>query len=565
MIEAARPDVKRNYTQPVLFLLTIILLLILVGLPIGLLFYKSFVRDGAFTFANYVQVFSEQRNILPFWNTLKLGVVTVSAATVIGVSLAWLVARTNLPGRRWIELAALVPYMLPPFIGAMAWTQLLAPRVGYLNKLWMLVTHSSVSPFNLYSFTGIVWVMSMYTFPFIFITVKGALLRMNPSLEEAAQISGGGKLHVLRTVTLPLVLPSIMAGMILAFLYAISNFGVPALLGMRARFFVLTTRIYIYIHEGTFQGIRLAASLSVLLLAAAVFILLLNRWVLRRQHGSAIISGKSVRPAVVELGRWRVPIACLVYAFMGFIVIAPLISMFLTSFVRAWGLPIRWENLTLQNYKYVLFEYSLTKRALLNSGMLALTAATLTTLLGAILSYIVIKTRLRGRQALDFLSTLPHAIPGTVVALAMILAWSGQFKLNLYNTFWIIIIAYIARYLFYSFRNISASLTQIHPSLEEAARISGASWARNFRDVIVPLIRPGLVASWLLVFMPTLRELTMSILLYGPHTPTLAVAVFEMQSAGYYHIAAALASVIVIILLVLNAVVRRVVGGRANA
>ena len=555
---------RRSYTQPAIFAGSIVLLIILVGLPLGLLFVKSFVRDGAFTLDNYVLVFSEQRNISPFWNTLKLGVLTVALSTAVGVMLAWLVARTDLPGRRLMGLACLVPYMLPPFIGAMAWTQLLAPRVGYINKLWMAITHTSDSLVNLYSFGGIVWVMAMYTFPFIFITVSGALQRMNPSLEEAARIAGSGKLRVLRDITLPLVLPSIMAGMILAFLYTISNFGVPALVGMRARIFVLTTRIYAYINQGTFDGIRLAISLSVLLLVAAVFILLLNRWVIRRQHGAAIISGKSVRPAIVTLGRWRVPIAVAVYTFLGFIVIAPLISLLLTSFVKAWGLPLKWENLSIRNYVYILFEYSLTRKAILNSLMLALVAATACTLLGAVLSYITVKTRLRGRHALDYLSTLPHAIPGTVVALAMILAWSGQFKVNLYNTFWIIIVAYITRYLFYSFRNISASLSQIHPSLEEAARVSGATWAQNFRDVVVPLMRPGLVASWLLVFMPALRELTLSILLYGPRTPTLAVAAFELQDAGYYHIAAALASLIVVVLLVLNAFARRILRGRSD-
>lgn len=551
-------------TQPLIFGGAVVLLILLVGLPLGLLLFKSFVSDGALTIDNYIQVFSERRNIAPFWNTLKLGVYTVLLSGGIGVVLAWLVARTDLPGRRFVGLACLIPYMLPPFIGAIAWTQLLAPRVGYINKLWMLLTHSSDSIVNLYSFSGIVWVMGMYTFPFVYITVSGALQRMNPSLEEAARIAGSSKLRVLRDVTLPLVLPSIMAGMILAFLYTISNFGVPALIGMRARIFVLTTRIYAYINQGTFTGIRLATSLSVLLLIAAVFILLLNRWVIRRQHGAAIISGKSVRPTIVSLGRWRVPIAIVVYSFLAFIVIAPLISLFLTSFVKAWGLPLRWENLSFKNYKYILFDYSLTKRAILNSVMLALAAATITTVLGSILSYITVKSRLRGRSVLDYMSTLPHAIPGTVVALAMILAWSGQFKINLYNTFWIIIVAYVARYLFYSFRNVSASLSQIHPSLEEAARISGAGWLQNFRDVVVPLIRPGLVASWLLVFMPALRELTLSILLYGPRTPTLAVAVFELQDAGYYHIAAALASVIVVVLLVLNAIASRVLRGRSS-
>ncbi|HID87654.1 MAG TPA: iron ABC transporter permease [Anaerolineae bacterium] len=552
---------SRLRMQHLIFAVAVLLLLVLVGLPLGLLFYKSFVRDGTLTLANYMEVFSDQRNYLPFWNTVKLGFWTVALATALGLPLGWLVARTDLPGRGFLELLCLLPYMLPPFIGAIAWTQLLAPRVGYMNKLWMLITHSRNSLFNLYSFEGMVWVLGMYTFPFVFITVRGALARMNPSLEEVARISGAGKLRVLKDITIPLVLPSIMAGMILAFLYAISNFGVPALIGMRGRVFVVTTQIFWYVYQhADFTGIRLATSLSVILVGVAGLVLWLNRWVLSRQHGAAIISGKSVRPTIVELGRWKYPLAVTVHLFIAFLVLAPLVSVFLSSFLKAWGLPIRWENLTVGNYRYILFEYSLTRKAILNSLMLAVSAATSITLIGGVLAYITVKTKIRGRQVLDFLSTLPHAIPGTVVALAMILAWSGQFKVNLYNTFWIILVAYVARYMFYGFRNISASLVQIHPSLEEAARISGASWVHNFRDIVVPLIKPGLIAGWLLVFMPTLRELTVSILLYGPKTPTISVAVFELQDAGYYHIAAALSALIVVVLLICNYIARKLIG-----
>ncbi|MGY4707698.1 ABC transporter permease [Candidatus Bipolaricaulota sp. J31] len=546
----------------VVFVVAVVLLLYLVAFPLGILLFKSFVRDGQLSLANYIEVFTEKRNYLPFWNTIVLGFWTVLLSTAIGVPLGWLVARTDLPGKRILELLCLLPYMLPPFIGAIAWTQLLAPRVGYLNKLWMILTNTRESLFNIYSFPGMVWVMSMYTFPFIFITVRGALMRMNPSLEEVARISGAGKLRVVKDITLPLVLPSIMAGMILAFLYTISNFGVPALIGMRARIYVVTTKIFWYVYQqATFAGIKLATALSALLILLAGIVLWLNRWVIARQHGAAIISGKSVRPSIVELGRWRLLLAFVAHSFVAFVVIAPLVAMLLTSFLKAWGLPIRPENLTLHNYRYVLFEYDLTKRSILNSLLLAVSAATATVLVGSILAYITEKTRIKGRQVLDFLSTLPHSIPGTVVAIAMIVAWSGHYGLNLYNTFWIILVAYFARYLIYSYRNISASIIQIHPSLEEAARISGASWLHSFRDVIVPLIKPGLIAGWLLVFMPALRELTVSILLYGPRTPTISVAVFELQDAGYYHIAAALSSFVVVILLACNLIVHRLVGG----
>lgn len=538
------------------------LLIALVALPLGVMIFRSFVQNGQLSPGNYVRVFSEPLNLRPFWTTLQLGLWTVLLATGIGVPLAWFVARTDLPGRRVVENLCLVPYMVPPFIGAISWVQLLAPRVGYLNKLWASLSRRSSPLFNIYSFEGMIWVLAIYSFPFVFIAARGALERMNPSLEEAARIAGARRTQVLKDVTLPLILPSILSGMMLAFLYTVANFGIPALLGTRARIFVLTTRIYSYVHQGDFTGIQLATALSVLLMALAGILLLMNQLILNRQHGAAIISGKSVRPTLVELGRWKPLAAAVIYLFLALAIIAPLCALILTSFLRAWGLPLTWQNFTIRNYTYVLLDYSLTKSAILNSLALAFVTATATVVLGSLLAYISVKTIMPGRKLLDVLCTLPNAIPGTVVALAMILAWSGQFGINLYNTFAILAVAYITHYTFYAFRNTSASLLQIHPSLEEAARISGASWLHTLRDVIVPLIRPGLVAGWLLVFMPALRELNISILLYGPRTPTIGVAVFELQDAGYYHIAAALGVVVVAVVFLINLLVRRILQGR---
>jgi len=532
----------------------------LVVFPLGVLFYKSFETVEGVSLQNYIFVLSDIRNLEPLKNTILLGIWTVIVSLALGVPLAWLVARTDLPGRQFVESLCLLPYMLPPFIGAIAWIQLLAPRVGYLNRLWMAIFNLASSPFDIYSFPGMVWVMGLYSFPFVFIATHGALERMNPSLEEAARISGAGRFGVMKDVTLPLVIPSILSGMMLAFLYTITNFGIPALLGMRARIFVLTTQIYSYVHRGDFMGIRFATVLSVLLIILALGMHWLNQQIIRRQHGAAIISGKSVRPSTVELGIWRWPLAILVYGFLTFSILLPLMALLLTSFLKAWGVPLQWSNFTIRNYRYVLFEYPLTQKAIITSLVLGLSCATLAVLIGAILAYLSIKTQLRGRRLVDLVCTLPNATPATVVALAMILAFSGQFKVNLYNTLGILLVAYLARYLFYAFRNISASLLQIHQSLEEAAYISGADRLRAFRDIIIPLVKPGILGGWALVFMPAVRELTMSTLLYGPNTPTIGVAVYELQEAGYFHIAAALSCIIVIVLFTTNMAVKKVVG-----
>jgi len=539
--------------------LALLCLAFLVVFPLGVLFYKSFETTEGVSLQNYIFVLSDTRNLEPLKNTILLGIWTVIVSLALGVPLAWLVARTDLPGRQFVESLCLLPYMLPPLIGAIAWIQLLAPRVGYFNRLWMAIFNSSSSPFNIYSFAGMVWVMGLYSFPFVFIAARGALERMNPSLEEAARISGAGRFEVMKDVTLPLVVPSILSGMMLAFLYTLTNFGVPALLGMRARIFVLTTRIYSYVHRGDFTGIRFATVLSVLLIILALGMHWLNQQIIRRQHGAAIISGKSVRPSTVELGIWRWPIAILVYSFLTFSILFPLMALFLTSFLKAWGVQLQWANFTIRNYRYVLFEYPLTRKAIINSLVLGLSCATLAVLIGAILAYLSVKTHVRGRRLVDLACTLPNAIPATVVALAMILTFSGQFKVNLYNTLGILLVAYLAHYLFYAFRNISASLLQIHQSLEEAAYISGADRLRTFRDIVVPLVKPGILAGWALVFMPAVRELTMSTLLYGPNTPTIGVAVYELQEAGYFHIAAALSCIIVVVLFITNTVVKKVV------
>ncbi|RLI47834.1 MAG: iron ABC transporter permease [Candidatus Thorarchaeota archaeon] len=550
---------RRISTQHLIFTGAIFVLVVLIAVPLALVLYKSFMVDGTLSVGNYIEVFSTKSNYLPFFNTLKLGALTVIFSTLIGIILAWLVARTDIPFKGLLETIFLIPYMIPPFIGAIAWTQLLSPRVGYINKFFMGVFGTHHAPFNIYSMLGIVWVMALYNYPFVFITVRGALERMDPSLEEVARVSGAGRFRVMRDITLPLVTPAIVSGMLLVFIFTIANFGIPAIIGMRSRIYVLTTQIYRYMqmYTGGFGGVKLATALSTLLMLTAGAGLVLSRWILSRKKYT-IIAGKSVRPNVVELGRWKYPILGVLAVFIFITIVAPLTSVFLTSFLKAWGLAIKPENLSLKNYRYILFGYDYTRMAIKNSFLLALSAAIATTLLGSIIAYIVVKTRLKGRRILDFLATLPYSIPGTVVAIAMILAWTGQFGINLYNTFWIILVAYVARYMFFAFRNVSASLEQIHPSLEEAARVSGATWLRNFRDIIVPLVRPGLVASFLLVFMPTLRELTISVFLVGPKTTTIGVAVYNLQEEGLYQISAALASLVIVIVFLGNYLVRKV-------
>lgn len=552
---------KKFKVDPIILGSAFVLIGILVVFPFTLLFMNSFKSDGVFTLQNYATVFSASRNYTALLNSLKLGFLTSLFAVLMGAPLAWLVTRTNLPFAKLFKTLFILPYMIPPFVGAIAWSQLLNRRNGYVNRWIMSLFGLDRYVFNVNTLSGLVWVMALYLYPFVFITVVGALERMDPTLEEAARTCGSRTLRIMKDITLPLVAPSIAGGALLVFASSIANFGIPALIGMQGRVFVLTTMIYSYMHSGGFNGIAMASSLSVLLMGVSVGALLINNLYLKKKQYT-LISGKSMRPTTLDLRAWKLPCLVLAAIVVFVTVILPFFSIALTSLLDAWGADITWENISLRNYRYILFEYKLTKDALKNSLLLAISAATISMILGSLIAYISVKTKIRGRKALETVAQIPYTIPGTVVAIAMILAWSGRYGINLYNTFWILLVAYVAHYIAFAIRTTSASLEQIHSSLEEAARISGGSWLKSLRDIVIPLIRPGLVAGWFLIFMPALRELTMSILLWGPKTVTIGVAVFEMQEAGYVQISAAFATLLLIIVITGNLIVKWLTKGK---
>lgn len=555
----------RSSSRNATFAASVAVLLLLVGYPIIRLALQSVVAGGRLTGENYLFDVVRPGFLLVLFHSLDVSVETTIFATIAGTLLAWAVGRTDLPARKLFRSLLLLPFIIPPFIGALAWQQLLGPA-GILSKLYS--TLFSASPFwHLYSKGGIVLVMTVHMYPLVYITMLGNLERMNPELEEAAQIAGSRIFRVVRTITVPLMLPAVASGAVLVFISSISNFGIPALLGTPAGYQVLTTRIYEMITLAAEpNSLSHAGALSIILGLVAGAGLVVQRFVLRAKEFS-VMSGKSIQPNRVRLGRHVSWISPLLIVFIVLVAFAPVVAIALTALTRAYGLPPLPVNWTLANFHDVLFVNGVVKRAMLNSLLLALGAATATSILGALIAYIVTRTRMKGRYFLDFLSNLPYAIPGTVVAVAMILAWLRPlpfFHFSLYNTFWILLIAYIARYLAFGVRSASASLVQIHASLEEGARISGAGWLRTFRDIVLPLILPGLLSGWFLVFMPSLRELTISALLWSTRHETIGVMVFNLQDAGNTVGSAALATVMILFLFVAHAITTRLTGGRAG-
>ena len=535
--------------QVILFL-SIAILVIVVAVPVLLILFNAFWVNGEFNVRDVYKTLMEPQTYQALMNSLIIASCTTIGSTIVGTFFAWLVTRTDLPYKGFMKAMFLVPFMLPSFIGALAWKMLLSPNAGFINTFFMNHFGLSGPIFNIYSYIGISGVEVMYLFPFVFIQVCGALERMDPTLEESARISGAGLFTITRKITIPLVLPSILSGSLLIMLYSMAHFGTVAVLGIENGIYNIPTLIYERIHQsgGSFDAIRTGTVLATVLVVSAAFIIWLQGKVLGKGHYQ-IIGGKSFRPMELKLRALRIPMLIFCLLYIAFTIVLPTAVIFLVGGLKTYGLSFTLDNLSLDNYKYILFDYAVTRDAIWNSVSLGLSAAVITMFAGVMISYVIVKMRVRGKRILEFLGMLPFSVPGSVIALGVILAWSGQFGINLYNTVWIILVAYIARYMAFSLKANSAALEQVHDSLVEASRSCGATMWQSLKDIVLPLVRPGMLAAFFLIFLPSLRELTVSIMLYSPATRTIGVAIYTLNEDGETVISAALAGVALVIII----------------
>lgn len=538
-----------------LFTFSMIILVITIALPMIMIIYNTFFYNLTFNWKMFGNVIFQKENIGAMYNTIKVSLFVTVFGTIIGLFFAWLVGRSDIPLKGIMKNLFTIPYMFPPFIGAMAWQLLLLPRSGYINKFFVSTFGHSL--FNINSLAGIVFVEICYYFPFVFIQVSSALERMDPTLEESARIAGAKQMTVIRKITLPLVVPAIASGAMLILISSLSHFGVPAILGFSNNIFTLPTKIYevIYKSAGSFEGIRQGTALSVLLVIVVVAALALQRRVLKFGHYE-IIKGKSMRPMLIKLRGMKAPLLIVCISFLFLVVVLPLFTIFGVGCLKAWGLPLVLKNMTLSNFKYVLFASQMARDSIKNSLFLSISAAVINMLVGTMVAYVIVKVKIKGKGLLELLAVLPYSVPGIVLAIGVILMWSGAFKINLYNTIWIILFAYIGRYMTFSMKSAAASLGQVHNSLEEASRSCGATHLESLLDITLPLIRPGMIASFFLVFLPAMRELTTSLLLYGPFTRTMGVAIYTIHEEGNTVQATALASVAITIIIMGNFILR---------
>ena len=544
----------------IVILIVVAFLVIFEVIPLSYLLIRSLFPKGSFSLESFKRVYTYDLNWTALINTIVISGLTTIFGVILAFPLAFLVGRTDMYGKKFFRTLFVTTYMVPPYVGAMAWLRLLNPNAGVLNKFLMQIFNLSKAPFNIYTVGGIVWVLTCFYYPYAFITISRAMEKMDPSLEEASKISGASPLKTLMTITIPMMTPSIIAAGLLVFVASASAFGIPSIIGAPGQIYTVTTRIIDFVHIGSEEGLNDAMVLAVFLMAIANIVLYITTFVIgKRQY--ITMSGKSTRPNIVELGKWRLPITIIISIFSFFVVILPFVTVALTSFTVNMGKPIGLSNMSMSAWNKVFSRASILSSTK-NSIIAGLAAAFFGIMISCIMAYLLQRTNVKGKRIPDFLITLGSGTPSVTIALALIISMSGKFKINIYNTLTIMIIAYMIKYMLMGMRTVVSAMSQVHPSLEEAAQIPGANWLRMLKDVTLPLIGASIVAGFFLIFMPSFYELTMSTLLYSSNTKTIGYELYIYQTYHSQQVASALATAILLFVIIVNYLLNKLTKGQ---
>ena len=525
-------------------------------IPLAFLIWQSFrtpqtaAVDAVFTLGNYTAAYGTLDTLRLFWTSLQFAFGTAVFAFVLGTALAWMNERTNTPFKSVFFALSLIPLVIPSILFTVSWILLASPQIGIVNLVLQAQLGLAEPPFNIYSLGGMIWVDGLHYSPMAFLLMTAAFRAMDPSLEESATMSGASVLQVVWRVTLRLVWPAIVATILILFVRAIESFEVPALLGLPTGIEVFTSAIYQAVHRYPSQvglASAYAAALLVITTAGVYFVSTLSS----RGSKYATMTGKGFRPRQIDLGRWRWFTAAIFAVYFLLIVVMPFAVLLWSSFQRFYSVPSMEavRNLTLDPYRFIL-GYPSLPRAVWNSVMLSFGAATIVMLVTSVICWIVVKTKIRGRWILDNIASLPMVFPGLVLGLSIMIFYLNV-DVGIYGTIWIMLIAYVTRFMPYGLRYNTTSMLQIHRELEESAAMSGASWGTTFRRIILPLLKPGLLAGWIYVMIVSIRELSTSILLYSPDTQVISIVIWELWENGQYVELSALGVLFILSLLVL--------------
>jgi iron(III) transport system permease protein len=526
----ARRSFGFDMTKPVLLAFALILCGLIV-MPLSWLVYYAFTdKSGAFTVGNFDRLVSDAAYLDPLLTTFALATLSALICCVVAAPMGWLVARTDMPLRRTVRILVTASFVTPPFLGAIAWELLAAPNSGLLNQLFREITGASADAhlLNIYSFSGLVFVISCYTFPYVFVLVANALDRTPGDLEDASAILGGKTWDTARRITIPLALPAVLAGALVAFLQAMTLFGSPAILAMPAGFHTMTTKIWSLFQFPPQPELAAAASLPLLVLT--VILLRAEHMVLGRR-GYSVVGGKNSEPRIVQLGGWRWVMLAAAAIVLMCPVFLPYFALLNASFSKVASHLVSLSNFTLQNVHFVFFELSATPLALRNTFILGILAATCGTILALVISYVTTRQAITGYRVLGFLATAPVAIPGIVLGVGLFFTYTRP-PFVLYGTLWILLIAFVTLSLPAAYQQLQSAFRSVHPELEDASRILGATRLRALWQITAPLLRTSVIATWCFIFVGVIRELSAAIMLFTSETKVLSVLIYDLNESG---------------------------------
>src|SRR4051812_24019770 len=542
----------------ILWFALIAVLIFLIASPMVRLVVSSFQEPEThrLTLQNYVEAYGRARHLQALWNTLQFGAGVAGLAVIFGVPLGWAISRTDMPAKGFIRLMVFGAFIIPPYLGAIGWILLAGPNAGWLNKVWIALTGAEHGIFNVYSMTGLIVVVAVTSFPYVFVFTSAALDLVSSEMEDAANILGAGTMRTTFRVTLPLVLPAIVGGLIISFLEAIALFGAPALIALPARFQVVSTQLWQFFEYPVRVEQAAAYAMPLLLITIAMF--WLQRSVLGRR-GYTTVSGKGGERRITQLGAWR-------WVMLGYALFVCALSVFLpmlvltqAAFARAWGRGFSFENLTLNNFHYILFEQTQAQNAIFNTFVYSAVTAFAAISLTLAIAYVVSRKLVPWSNVLAFLCVAPFVVPGIVLAIGFYAAYAPP-PLALYGTATILILGFTTRFLPIAYTSSAAGLRSINPEMEEAVRILGGGRLLAIRKVLIPLLKKSLAGAWILVFIPATRELSSAVFLVGPNTRVISVMLFDLSEEGNFEVLSALGVILLIATVAIAAIGSKIIG-----
>jgi iron(III) transport system permease protein len=530
----------------------------LIVLPMSWLVFFSVTDKGRFTLDNFAKLVSDPTFTDPLWTTVILATSSAVICCAIAAPMGWLVARTDMPLRRTIRALVTASFVTPPFLGAIAWELLAAPNSGLLNQAWRALSGAPQDEhlFNIYSLGGLIFVISCYTFPYVFVLVANALDRIPGDLEDASSILGGRMWVTARRVTIPLALPAVLAGALVAFLQAMTLFGSPAILALPAGFHTMTTKIWSLFQYPPKPELAAAASLPLLVLTV---LLLRAEHVILGRRSYAVVGGKQSEPRLVPLGAWKwVALALALFVLMN-PVFLPYGALLNAAFSPIATQLVTFGTATLHNIHFVFFELSATKLAFQNTFILGFASATVGTVIAVVIAYLTARQAITGWRVLAFLATAPVAVPGIVLGVGLFLSYTRP-PFVLYGTLWILLVAFVTIALPAAYQQLQSAFRAVNPDLEEASRILGATRLQALGHITAPLLRTSVIATWCFIFVGVIRELSAAVILFTSETKVISVLIFDLNESGDLGAIAVLGIIMLVITFAVVIAINRIPG-----